>query len=147
MGKSFVVSFQKGSLIEGVEAELEPETVLMNCRELVVDTKVFYKNLRKLEREFDDAEMSLRNKSPESFNPNSTKQCRDIILDEGYPVLQRTANGAVSIAKEVLAAYANMGSDFAKSLITYREAKAKLSQMGSWKDAVEEGCVRPVWDQ
>ena len=79
MGKSFVVSFQKGSLIEGVEAELEPETVLMNCRELVVDAKVFYKNLRKLEREFDDAEMSLRNKSPESFNPNSTKQCRDLI--------------------------------------------------------------------
>lgn len=105
-----------------------------------LDGNVLDKLLQRYHDRLDEHLASLRSKTSETFNPNSSDQVRDFLTLKGYnleEICEKTKGGAYSVNAPLLKSLAWKGDEFARTLLEYRKYSKLLS---TYVEPFREGC-------
>lgn len=132
-----------------IEKALDPITVAMNKTPLIVNRSTWLRNKGAMaERVLEAIEKCAQISGNPDFRPNSGKDCQVEFLEKRkLPVWRTTRGGGVSIDKDVLQHWADIGDDLAAAVIDARECLTKHSQLAAWEEFANAGLVQPTWNQ
>lgn len=143
----FGVTIPEWSKAYEIEKALEPITVEMNARSLVVNEKVWQNGYFSAQLDHQIAMIRCKKETDnQKFNPASSKDCHEAFLKLGHEG-RRSKTGKPSVTKEVLENLDARGEPLAKLVLEARAAGEREKQYKTMQAYALAGKVQPKWDQ